>query len=370
MLLLAAILAFLVIFTALILVHEWGHFKAARTFGVCVEEFGLGLPPFAKRLFTDKKGTDYTLNWLPLGGFVRMKGEDTHDAKILKAKDSFAAQPVWQRIIIVCAGVAMNYLIGFILLSFVFAIGTTYLVPLGQTADVLAKRPTATLVSEERLGILINDIREESPAAAAGVKKYDLVVAVDGREFNTPEELQTYVGARADQTVMLDLRRRDYAFSTTATVGTDGKLGIAISDAVSAVKLQYAPLNAVIEGGRETWRMTTLIFDALGGMIHSIVQGHMPTDVGGPVAIAKETYYRATDIVSLLNFAAMLSITLAVFNILPIPALDGGRFVFLVYELVTRHRPSAKIEAKIHAAGFIFLIGLILLITFKDIFLG
>lgn len=368
MLILLSILAFLVIFTTLILVHEWGHFTAARKFGVRVEEFGLGLPPLAKVLTRDRRGTEYTLNWLPLGGFVRMKGEDTHDSKLLKAKDSFAAKAVWQRIIIVCAGVTMNLITGFVLLTLVFSLGSTYLVAPDKIQTMLAEKVGSELLSQQRLGILINDIASDSPAKDTDLKKFDFISAIDGQKIDQTKAFAEYVTSKKDQEVTLSIVRRSYEFPLTVKVGADGKLGVAISDALTAVKLRYPVHLAVVEGGKETLRITKLIFFALGDLGRSIFRAEVPQDIGGPIAIAKETFYRATDIIALINFAAMLSLTLAVFNILPIPALDGGRLIFLLYEGITRHRPSPAMEAKIHAAGFIFLIGLIILISFKDIF--
>jgi regulator of sigma E protease len=363
-----AILAFIVIFSLLILVHEWGHFTAARCFKVRVEEFGLGLPPLARKLFRDRKGTDYTLNWLPLGGFVRMKGEDTHDTKLLKAKDSFAAKKVWQRIVIVCAGVTMNLLSGFVLLVIVFSIGSTYLVPTPEAASLLGKKPEATLVSQEPLGVLVGDVLPGSPAAAVDLRKFDFVTTLDGQSFATAAEFQKLVTARKDQTVNLQITRRSYVFPLAVKVGTDGKLGIAISGPLTAVKLRYPFLAAVREAGQETWRLASAIVGALGGLFGNLLHGKLPADIGGPVAIAKETFYRASDLIALLNFAAMLSITLAIFNILPIPALDGGRLLFLIYEGISRRRPNPQMEAKIHLVGYVLLIGLILIISFKDIF--
>jgi len=366
---LISILAFLIIFTALILVHEWGHFTAARKFGVKVEEFGLGLPPAAKTLFKDKKGTEYTLNWLPLGGFVRMKGEDTHDSKLLKSKDSFAAQPVWQRIIIVCAGVFMNFVTGFVLLSIVFMLGTSYLVPTGETERVLSERPGAELVSEKNMGILIQKVSPDGAAATAEIKPYDFIAAVDGQPLASIEAFQELASSKAGQPLELSMLRRNFEFTEIVTSNEDGKIGVVISAPMTSVQLRYPPVQAVAEAGKETVRLTGLIFSAIGGLFQTIfTTASLPDDIGGPVAIAKETFYRSTDIIALLNFAAMLSITLAVFNILPIPALDGGRLFFLIIEGITRRRPSPRFEASIHAAGFVALMGLIVLITWKDIF--
>jgi len=364
-----SILAFLVIFTALILVHEWGHFTAARRFGVKVEEFGLGLPPKAKTLFKDNKGTEYTLNWLPLGGFVRMKGEDAHDSKLLKATDSFAHKTIMQRVIIVCAGVFMNFVTGFVLLSIVFMLGTSYLVPAGETERVLSERPGAELVREKEMGILIQEVLPEGAAATAEIKPYDFIAAVDGQSLASVEEFQQLASSNAGQPLELSMLRRNFEFTSTVTPNEEGKIGVAISDPMTSVQLRYPPVQAVGEAGKETVRLTGLIFNAIGGLFAQIfTTATLPDDIGGPVAIAKETFYRSTDFIALLNFAAMLSITLAVFNILPIPALDGGRLLFLIIEGIIRRRPSPKFEATIHAAGFVALMGLIVLITWKDIF--
>jgi regulator of sigma E protease len=363
-----AILAFLVIFSFLILVHEWGHFAAARRFGVKVEEFGLGLPPRAKSLLTDKKGTLYSLNWLPLGGFVHMKGEDAHGGKVLREKDSFAAKKVWQRIVIVCAGVFMNFATGFVLLTIIALLGSSYLVPDSEVESFLVKNPQATVSQISAQGLLVSEILSGSPAEVAGLKKYDFISTVDGESVVSSEDFIARLSAQPRQAFTLSVLRRNYAFEVAITTNAEGKIGAGISgEALSSVRLKYAPVQAVIHASEETYRLTLAIADALGGLGSSLLRAEMPADIGGPVAIARETFYRSTDLLALLSFAAMLSITLAFFNILPIPALDGGRLIFLIYEGVTRHRPSPKIESYIHAAGFVILIGFILLVSWHDI---
>jgi len=366
---LLAIFAFLVIFSALILVHEWGHFQAARSCGVKVEEFGLGLPPLAKKLWKDKKGTTYTLNWLPLGGFVRMKGEDSFDKKMLKAKDSFAAQPVWQRIMIVCAGVFMNFVTGFVLLAVVAMTGSSTLV--GQAnLDTFLAQNEAEILENKTAGVLISGFSEDSLLPELGIKKYDFIRTLDGIEFEDFESFQSYLTQNAGTKVGLGISRRDFEFEKTVTVSQDGKLGFATSGIFYQIQTRYTPGKAVIHAGNEVIRMTSLIFSSLGDLGRSLAGGKVPEDIGGPVAIAKETFYRASNLSALVSFAAMLSVTLAVFNILPIPALDGGRLIFLVFEGITRRRVSQTWEMRIHGLGYIFLLGLIALITFKDIFLG
>ncbi len=364
---LIAIIAFLVIFSLLILVHEWGHFTMARQFGVKVEEFGLGLPPRAKELFKDKLGTLYSLNWLPLGGFVHMKGEDAHGDKVLREKDSFAAKKVWQRIVIVCAGVFMNFVMGFVLLTIVALLGASYLVPAGEVEQFIADKPEAELVSANPLGLLISEIIPASAADEAGLQKYDFITAIDGALVESSDDFIATLQATPGREYDLTITRRNYEFQLPIATNAEGQIGAGVSEPLTSVQLRYGPVAAVEQAWSDTVRLTTAILGALGGLGQSLIQAEIPADIGGPVAIARETFYRATDIVALLNFAAMLSITLAIFNILPIPALDGGRLIFLLYEGITRHRPSPKIEGYIHAAGFIVLIGLILVITFQDI---
>ena len=365
--LIISILAFIIIFSLLILVHEWGHFTTARLFGVKVEEFGLGLPPQAKKLFRDKKQTEYTLNWLPLGGFVRMKGEDAHSPKLLKEQDSFAAKKVWQRIVIVCAGVAMNLFTGFVLLTIVFSVGTTYLSPTDKVDSMIAKTD-AEFVGTEPLGILVNEIFEEKPAAESELKAFDFIAAVDGEIFGNVEEFQNLLKKNAGREINLSLIRREHHLEVPITPNEEGKIGVAIDGPFTAVQLRYPFPNSIFEAGKETWRLTKLITGAIGGLFGNLIHGQLPEGIGGPVAIAKETFYRASSLLALLNFAALLSITLAIFNILPIPALDGGRLFFLIIEGIIRKRPSPQWEAKIHMVGYVLLLGLIVIISWQDIF--
>lgn len=363
-----SILAFIIIFSLLILVHEFGHFISARIFGVKVEEFGLGLPPKARRLFKDKKKTEYTLNWLPLGGFVRMKGDDASDKKILNDKDAFAAQPVWQRIIIVCGGVCMNIVTGFLLLTIVFSIGTTILSPNTEVAEIKASNPTAEFVGLEPMGILVNEVLTDTPAAESELKAFDFISAVNGVALTNPEEFQNMLQTNAEEEILLSVTRRKHKLEIPITPDAEGKVGIGFTGPFTAMQLRYGFPEAVVEAGKETWRLATLITQSVGELFASLLHGELPDGIGGPVAIAKETFYRASSILALLNFAALLSITLAIFNILPIPALDGGRLFFLIVEGIIRRKISAAWEARIHAAGYVLLLGLLVIISWQDIF--
>ncbi|MFA6457804.1 MAG: site-2 protease family protein [Patescibacteria group bacterium] len=364
----AAIIAFIVIFSLLILVHEFGHFTMARFFSVKVEEFGLGLPPQAKKLWRDKKKTEYTLNWLPLGGFVRMKGEDASERKFLQGKDSFATKKVWQRIVIVCAGVTMNLLTGFVLLAIVFSVGMTVLTPSDQIDATLTGNPQAEFVSSEPLGMLVSKVLPDSAAAQSELKPYDFISAVNGENFADADGFKSLLRKHANEPTLISIIRRKATLETTLTPNAAGEIGVEISGPLTAIELRYPFPISIIEAGKETGRLTVLIVQSIGGLFGGLIHGQMPEGIGGPVAIAKETYYRASSLLALLNFAALLSITLAIFNILPIPALDGGRLLFLIFEGIFRKKPSVKLEAKIHAAGYILLLTLLVVISWQDIF--
>jgi len=367
-----SIVAFVVIFSLLILVHEWGHFITARFFGVKVEEFGLGLPPKAKKLFRDKKKTEYTLNWLPLGGFVRMKGEDSSDKKSLKGKDSFATKKVWQRIVIVCAGVVMNFLTGFLLLTIVFSVGTTML---SYTTDVdtdldniRVATPSVEFVESKPIGVLVNEVLEDKPAADSELKAFDFISAVNGEAFADMDGFLAMLKSHPDEEITLSLVRRKHHLEIPITPNSEGEIGAAVDGPFSTVTVRYPLPASVTEAGKETWRLTKLITQSIGGLFGGLLHGELPREIGGPVAIAKETFYRASSLLALLNFAALLSITLAIFNILPIPALDGGRLFFLIVEGIARKKLSTAWEARIHAVGYVLLIGLLVIISWQDIF--
>ena len=362
-----SILAIIVVLSFLVLVHELGHFSTARFFGVKVEEFGLGLPPKARRLFVDKKKTEYTLNWLPFGGFVRMKG-DEYSKKLLSAKDSFIAQKVWKRIVIICAGVAMNIASGFLLFVVIFSVGTTMLVPNESVDEVIAGNSSAEFVAVEPMGMLVNEIKKDDAAMESELENFDFVEMIEGEIFTSEDEFHELLRRHSGEEITISVIRRERHFAIPITPSADGMIGIETGGLFTAVKLRYHfPENFVVAGRKTVW-MTGEVTGAIGGLFGSLLHGKMPSEIGGPVAIAKETFNRASSLLALLNFVAMLSITFAVFNILPIPALDGGRLLFLIFEGIFRRPINPKWEARIHGAGFILLLGLMAVISWQDIF--
>ncbi len=372
---LITIIVFLVVLSVLVLVHEFGHFMMARRFGVGAEEFGLGFPPrlagfyktkegkwrwvWGKREVTDARDTVYSLNWIPLGGFVRITGEDGGSADDPK---NFAKRPIWQRAWILSAGVLMNVILAAVLLSAALMIGTPQ--PLDGTTQ-----PAGAIVGQPRT--LILEVFPDTAASRAGLKPGDEIISINNQSFESIDALRAYVGNKAGQTMRYEISHG----STTETkeiipaqaAGEDrATIGVSLSQVVS---VRYPWYQAIYQGIKLTG---TYILATILGFVHLIVQlvsGHgVSADVAGPVGIAAMTG-QVLDIgfSYLLLFAATLSISLAVINFLPFPALDGGRVLFLIIEKIKGRPVKASTEAIIHNIGFLLLIGLIILVTFRDV---
>lgn len=548
---LLSLLVFVVIFSAIILIHEFGHFFAARKVGIKVEEFGIGLPPRAwgKKI----KGVLYSINWIPFGGFVRMFGEDSTSPKILKSKDSFASKTVWQRMLVVTAGVIMNFILAFTLLTIGFSIGIE---PLIMDSDDFTKAVAENIVTIEH-GIFVSNVEDESVAYSAGLRTGDQIVGVndqdlnfsqlalltqiadepitlnilnedgsrdvawrvmsedfdDGAEFYgatylprvtikdletshtlyidgfregdvivqvdgnevyeisdlfhvlNGENLATYkvirdyksielnstftlnniqlndqgnivcdtcveraivtgispdspandagleagdiilqiagqeidypakttevTGENIDHEIVYEIDRDGQLMSLNITPGEDGMIGIMFASttmyegkgvimndlnyltSIKDIKSVRYPVHiAAKQSLFEMGRLAVLTVEMFGNLIKSVTSEFaVPEGVAGPVGIFQITQqvFVEDGLFALLRLAALLSLSLAVLNILPFPALDGGRLVFLIFEAITGKRVSAKWEALLHMVGFILLITLLVVITYSDI---
>ena len=348
------IIVFLVILSIIIFVHEIGHFYTARKLGIGVEEFGFGFPP---RIFGIKKGkTLYSINLIPLGGFVKIKGESGEHKE---DKDSFTNQPIHKRSIVLFAGVFMNWILAFVLFSIGYFIGLP---------AILGDDITNAKITDQKIQII-----EVYPGSAAenNFKIGDIILSVNNEDFIKTERLQQYLKENQDNEFNFKIKRGrdqfDIVLNSKEIPGSMGQKVIGIG-MVNSGMVSYPWYRAPIEGFKTTVNITYVIFKALVQLIGNLISGGGAADISGPIGVAIFTG-RAISLgwIYVLQFAALLSINLAIINILPIPALDGGRLLFLLIEKIRRKPNDQKTEAIIHNIGFSLLMLLIILITYKDI---
>jgi len=344
---LLTIVAFIGVIVVLIVAHELGHFITAKASGVKVEEFGIGFPP---RLLSVRRGeTLYSLNAIPLGGFVKMAGEE--DPKVPR---SLASKSIGTRLLVLSAGPLMNALLPILLFSIAFMI-------------------PHNLVTEP---VVVKEVVPGSPAAMAGIESGDVILGINEKLVHNISDLQRYIYLNLGKEVNLLVKHGD---STTEDIQVtprwkppeeQGAIGIMID-------LEVAQLNRTVVSYHEPfWKAIPLgasecieTFVLFKNGIISMIIGATPVELAGPVGIAQITGEVAKAGISpLLEFAGFISINLAIINILPLPALDGGRIVFVLLEWVRRgKRVSPKTEGLVHFIGFAMLMALILLITYQDI---
>lgn len=355
---LVTIIAFILIFGLLIFVHELGHFVVAKRNGVKVEEFAFGLPLLPK-IFGIKRGeTEYSIYPVPLGGFVKMLGEDGAS----KSSRSFAAKSTGVRARILIAGVAMNFLLALALLT----VGFLFKMP--PLVLCASDYPNASFENK----ISITAVTNLGPAKDAGIQAGDVIKKIDGTPVACSKRVPETLSAAAGTPVALELERDGVSRDVTVTPkpkgdAAAGQIGIAPRDEYKNLDYPWweAPYLALIES-------LALITATVGAILHVFAtlftQANVPVGVSGPVGIAKLTgYFVEQGALAMLRFVALLSLSLAVFNLLPIPALDGGRLLFVIIERLRGKPVSAKTEQAIHTTGFFLLIAFILVITYFDL---
>lgn len=371
-----AIVIFIIILGVLIFVHELGHFTVARRNGIKAEEFGFGFPPRILGYFKNEKtgrydfvkgsreieskNTLYSLNWIPLGGFVKIKGENGENGK---DPDSFAGKPAWVRTKVLAAGVAMNFILAWVLISIVFMIGAP------EAVDSAAGYPNAK--------IQISNVVDQSPASNAGLSIGDEILKTQtdssGKEvtLNDIKAVQEYINSGKGHQINLAVNRGGETLDLKVTPRVNapegqGALGIELTE--TAV-VKYPWYEAVWKGLTTTLSLTGAIFVALWNIIASLFAGKgVGQDVAGPIGIAVVTkQVTGLGLVYILQFAALLSVNLGIINILPIPALDGGRILFIAIEKIKGSPVSQKMEQSFHTVGFVLLILLLILISFRDV---
>lgn len=360
--------AFFVLITILILIHEGGHFFAARFFGVIVEEFGFGLPP---KLWTIARrwGTAFTLNAIPFGGFVRLKGENSLEVGARAQEGSFARASIPVRCVILTAGVFMNFALALLIFTGGFSYGGW--VPTYLTLDDLqaaAVRGDIALT----MGTVVEAVRTDSGASEARLPVGGIIAAVDGTSVREPEDivaLQRGKSSVAYQVAVDGEHYRRKEFTSYLVRVSEGRTG---------VELLYVPLDIVAPrrsllsglsyGLREIHIVTSQTIMGIGHLVATLFsQLTVPQEVMGLIGIAHLTYDSVQQGFSVyLRLMGLLSLSLAILNILPFPALDGGRLLFVLSELFVRPG-SRRVEVIIHTIGFSFLLLLIFLVTVYDV---
>lgn len=359
-----SIIIFLIVLAVLILAHEFGHFIVAKKSGVRVDEFGLGFPP---KLFSTKRGeTMYSVNLIPFGGFVKIFGENPDEDSLSgpESERSFIRKPKLIQAAIISAGVFFNFLLAWLLLSFGFLAG------LPVSLDDL---PKGAIVKEERL--VISGIAKKSPAEEAGLLEGDAILFLKDREGavaqKTPSGIQSFIALREGEELLFSFRREgvEHEISVTPKRGVISEapaIGIAMQS-IGVVTLP--PHRAFFEGGKMTLELTAATATAFGDLIVQAFKGTADlSDLAGPVGIVSLVGEAANlGFAYILSFVAFISINLAILNLVPFPALDGGRLLFLLIEAIKGSPVNYKIVNFAHALGFAILILLMVLVTYNDI---
>lgn len=360
-------LLFLVILLVLVVFHELGHFLVAKLFGVRVDEFGVGYPPRALS-FGIWGGTEYTVNWLPFGGFVKIYGEDGEGASAAEKRVSLAFKPAYAQILILAAGVIANMLLAWLLFS--YAAGHGAPIAVSEASDM-----------RDRAHVVITGVIPGSPAELAGIQVSDRILALGTRQDTltdiTPSRITTYVQQHAGEVVTATLTRvradgqvQTRTLDVTPVQGIGENTKPAIGIAMGFLLQDDATMSdALTLGAYETWRwlgdtaygMWSLLFGAVTGT------GSLK-DISGPVGIAGQVgNWYDLGLAYLAYFTAIISVNLAIINLLPLPALDGGRIVFVALESILRRRLPARATSFVNTVGFMLLIVLMLVVTWNDV---
>ncbi|MBI2022717.1 site-2 protease family protein [Candidatus Daviesbacteria bacterium] len=368
------ILVFLITILILVLIHEAGHFIAAKKFNIKVLEFGFGLPP---RAWGKKIGeTIYSLNWLPFGGFVRLLGEDEVDKEILDNKRSFAHQSVSKKIIVVVAGVAMNLVLAWVLFYIVLAAQNFKV----QLPPLVPHKFVGVHQSEEKM-VLIRDIAVGSPAEQASLKKGDRILEFNGQPLTDSNSFVVKTKENAGKEVTLKVSDIGGSEQRVVTVVPrkdpppgQGAIGISLIS-TGIINLEYKePWQKALAGPIHGYNLIVYSGKFLGKAIAVSLEKRdfspVSQNVAGPIgitSIVRQLLEVKNPLIPYLDFMAALSLNLALVNILPFPGLDGGRLFFLIIEAFTKKRTHPTLEKYIHTIGLAILLGLIFLVTLSDI---
>ncbi|MFZ1083130.1 MAG: RIP metalloprotease RseP [Candidatus Kryptoniota bacterium] len=429
----AYVLYFIITVGILVLVHEFGHFIAAKIFGMKVDTFSIGFPP---RAFGKKIGeTDYCISWIPIGGYVKIAGmiDESFDTDFLNAPpqpNEFRSKPMYQRMVVISAGVIMNFLLTFLIFYGInlvngrsyHATTTVGYIELNSTAgklgfmvgdklisidgktlknwediqndfylDDVAKPlsvklnrggqitditiPKGVVKSDEQIGFypdnmhaVIGAVDPGKPASKAGLRPGDEILSVNGNTITTNTQVVEIVQQNKSKQIQLEVKRRDQEQQIQVTPNSDGKIGIEIGTQYTGPvqNFSYNILTAIPVGFDQTVGATALLIQSLSRIVTGQVS--FTKSIGGPIKIAQlATQSAEMGIMSFLGFMALLSISLAVLNVLPFPALDGGHLAFLVYESIFRREVPTKIKLFAQQVGFALLLLFMAFVIYNDI---
>lgn len=382
-------IVFLVILSVLVLIHEYGHFWVAKKLKIKVEEFAFGFPP---RAFTIKKGeTEYSINWLPIGGYVKLYGEDEagggkiklHDKTVSPSKVSdyhrtFIGRPPWERALVSVAGVVMNALLA-------IAIYYAYLGIAGFKAELplFGEHKFFLVNQQEKADVVVSSIAKNSPAEKIGITAFSKIVAVNGQQITNTKQFVSIINNNKGKEITIAWKNlqsnKEYTGTAIPRVSPpkgEGALGVAFV-LLNSVTISYdTTVQKIFSGPIHTANLLAYNVDVLSQLVQTALKEKSAAPLGqgvsGPVGIFNlvGSIVQIPDlkerVLQVLNLAGLLSISLALFNILPIPALDGGRLFFIIIEWITGRRVNQKIEGYIHTIGMIMLLMLIALITIQD----
>lgn len=353
---------FIIILAVLVLIHEFGHFAAAKQAGIRVDEFGLGFPP---KMFGIKKGeTEYTINWIPFGGFVKIFGE-TPDEDALTGPDSSRSlinKSKWKQIVVISAGVTMNFFFAWLLFAISFMSGF----PASVSSDLgVIENPRTT----------ITHVVDGLSADYAGLRPGDIIAELRTAQgvFTNPhiDDVRGIITATNGQDFTIVFERAGELQEQSINAGTvPGSEGLVIGIVMDEIgSLHLPPHEAIWVAGKFTFSLAGEIAVGLVNFVKDIFIGQADySQVSGPVGIAELVGdARGFGFIYLLSFTAFISLHLAVLNLLPFPALDGGRLLFIIIEAVRRKAISPKVANTVNAVGFLLLLGLMLLVTVKDV---
>jgi|UniRef100_A0A7C3QVF2 regulator of sigma E protease len=345
-----AVLSFILVIGVLIVVHEAGHFLVARKFGVKIEKFSIGFGP---KIFSRTVGeTEYRLAWIPLGGYVKMLGEnDPEKVKPEEQDRSFSALPVSRRMAIAAAGPVANFILAFFLFTAVFWIGIPVLEP------------------------VVGQVLPHSPAQTAGLQPGDRILTVDGKPLSSWNDLRRKIEGRAGQPLHMIVRRGDVALSLAivpqSQIGPNiygekvpqGKIGVAPRGDV--LQMRYGLFDGLGKGFMKTVNVTRITIVSL----YKILTGAISSkNLGGPILIAQMSAKAAkSGVINLMIFMGFISVTLGVMNLLPVPVLDGGHMLFLTAEGILRRPLSIRVRELSMQVGFVILLTIMVFAFYNDL---